>query len=54
MAPSCKIPDRERYTRMTIGGTFVIGGFLVRGDPFVAVTMVTVGSAMATAAALGH
>ena len=54
MAPSCKIPDRERYTRMSIGSTFVIGGFLLTHDVFVRLALVTVGSAMAAAAALGH
>jgi hypothetical protein len=54
MAPSCRIPDRERYTRMAIGSTFVTGGFLMSHDVFVRLTLVTVGSAMTAAAALGH
>ena len=54
MAPSCSMPDRERYTRMTIGTGIMLGGFLMRSDAFAAVTLVTVGSAMTAAAALGH
>jgi hypothetical protein len=54
MAPTCGIPKRERYGRMAIGSGFVLGGFLVHRDPFVALTMVTVGSAMAAAASLGQ
>lgn len=54
MAPTCSLDRRERYTRMTIGSAFVLGGFLVSRDAFAAVTMVSVGSAMTAAAALGH
>ena len=54
MAPSCGMSKSERYTRMAMGAGFVVGGFLLRRDPFVAVTMVTVGSAMTAAASLGH
>jgi uncharacterized membrane protein len=54
MAPSCSIGNPERYQRMMIGAGFVVGGFILRSDPFVAVTMVTVGSAVTAAAALGH
>lgn len=54
MAPSCRIPDRERYTRMAIGSAFVIWGFLMSRDVLVRLTLVTVGSAMTAAAALGH
>jgi hypothetical protein len=48
------MPNRERYTRMTIGVGIVLGGFLLRRDAFAGVTRVTVGSAMTAAAALGH
>lgn len=54
MAPTCSLDKTERYGRMLIGAGFVIGGFVFRRDAFVAVTMVTVGSAMTAAAALGH
>jgi hypothetical protein len=54
MAPTCSLDKKERYGRMLIGSGFVVGGFFLRSDPFVAVTMVTVGSAMTAAAALGH
>ena len=54
MARACSIPARERYTRMALGAGFVVGGFLLRRDPFTAVIMVTVGSAMTARAALGY
>jgi len=39
---------------MAMGAAFVLGGFLIRRDAFVSVTMVTVGSAMTVAASLGY
>ena len=54
MAPSCSIGNTERYQRMAMGAVFVICAFFIRRDAFAAVTMVTVGSAMTAAAALGH
>ena len=54
MAPTCGLPERERYTRMAIGTSFVVGGFLMHRDAFAAVTLVTVGSAMTAAASLGY
>jgi hypothetical protein len=54
MAPTCSLGKTERYGRMLIGTGFVITGFFLRRDALVAVTMVTVGSAMTAAAALGH
>lgn len=54
MAPACSLDKRERYGRMGIGGVFVAVGFIMHRDTFSAVTLVTVGSAMTSAAALGH
>lgn len=54
MAPSCSLDSKERYGRMVIGTGFAVGGFFLQKDPFVAVTMVSVGSAMVAAASLGH
>jgi len=54
MARTCNIPQRERYTRMALGAGIVVGGFLIRRSVFTSVTMVTVGSAMTSWAALGY
>ena len=54
MAPTCGMPKRERYGRMAIGSGFVVGGFLLHRDTFMALTLVAVGSAMTAAASLGH
>lgn len=54
MAPSCSISRGERLGRMGIGAVFVVTGFVVHRDAFAAVTLVTVGSAMTSAAALGY
>jgi hypothetical protein len=54
MAPSCSIDRRERYTRMAIGAGFVVTGFVLHRDAFVAVSLVLTGSAMTVAASLGH
>jgi hypothetical protein len=54
MAPSCAIPNKERYARMTIGSVFVVAGFLLRRDAFAALALVIVGSAMAGRASLGY
>lgn len=54
MAPSCSLDRRERYTRIAIGTTFVVAGFVVRRDAFSAVSLVLAGSAMIAAASLGH
>ncbi len=40
--------------RMSIGSVMVAAGFLLRRDAFTAVSLVLVGSAMTSAAALGH
>jgi len=39
---------------MALGAGIVVGGFLIRGSVFSSVTMVTVGSAMTSWAALGY
>lgn len=39
---------------MSLGAGLVLGGFLFRGDVFAGVTLVTVGSTMTAAAALGY
>jgi len=54
MARTCSIPQKERYTRMAIGGVFVVAGFVIHRDTVTAVTMVTVGSAMTARASLGY
>ncbi len=54
MEPSCTMSKSERYGRMAIGAVFVVAGFVVRRDAFAAVTLVTVGSAVTAAAALGR
>ena len=54
MAATCSLDRKERYGRMAIGTGFVVVGFFLRRDPIVALTMVSVGSAMVAAAALGH
>lgn len=54
MAPSGSLDKRERYGRMGIGAAFVAAGFLVHRDALAAVTLVTVGSAVTSAAALGY
>lgn len=54
MAPSCSLDKRERYARMGIGAVFVATGFVMHRDTFAAITLVTVGSAMTSAAALGY
>jgi hypothetical protein len=54
MAPSCAIPNKERYTRMAIGSVFVVSGFFLRRDVFTALALVIVGSAMAGRASLGY
>ena len=54
MAPSCTLDKGERYGRMGIGAVFVVTGFLLHRDTFTAVALVTVGSAMTGAAALGY
>ena len=54
MAPSCTLDRRERYMRMTIGAGFVVTGFVLHRDAFMAVSLVLTGSAMTAAASLGH
>ncbi len=54
MVRSCSIPRGERYFRMSMGIVFVVGGFVIRRDVAPAIVMVTVGSAMTAAAALGY
>lgn len=54
MPRACSISKRERYSRMALGAGYVLGGFLLRRDVFVSVTMVTVGSVMTARAALGY
>lgn len=54
MEPSCTMSKTERYGRMAIGAAFVVTGFVIRRDVFPAVTLVTVGSAVTAAAALGR
>ena len=44
----------ERYGRMAIGAALIVTGLIVRRDAFAAVTLVTVGSAVTVAAALGR
>jgi hypothetical protein len=46
--------DSERYGRMAFGAVFIVAGFVMRRDAFAAVTLVTVGSAVTAAAALGR
>ena len=54
MAPSCSLSPGERYTRMGIGAGFIVGGFLLQRDALSGVALVTTGSAITAAAALGH
>lgn len=54
MAPSCSLGRKERYGRMAIGAGYVVTGFVLHRDTFIALTLVTVGSAMTAAASLGH
>lgn len=54
MAPSCGLSPAERYARLSIGAAFILGGFLFRRDALSGVTLVTTGSAIAAAAALGY
>lgn len=54
MAPTCSLDPKERYGRMALGAGFVVAGFVVHRDAFAAVTLVSVGSAVTAAAALGH
>lgn len=54
MAPSCSIKNSERYVRMSVGAGLVLGGFVMHRDAFAAVTLVTAGSAITAAAALGY
>lgn len=54
MAQSCSIAKSERYTRMALGAGYVLAGFLLRRNALVAVSAVTVGSAMVVAASLGR
>jgi hypothetical protein len=54
MAPSCTLDRRERYMRMSIGAAFVVTGFVLHRDAFMAVSLVLTGSAMTAAASLGH
>lgn len=44
----------ERYMRMSIGTGMTLGGFLLHHDAFAGVVLVTTGSAITAAAALGH
>ncbi len=44
----------ERYGRMAVGAALIVAGFVIRRDAFAAVTLVTVGSAVTAAAALGR
>ena len=54
MAPSCSLNREERRGRILIGAGFVAAGFVVHRDAFAAISLVLVGSAMTSAAALGH
>ena len=54
MAPSCSLDPKERILRMSIGAAFVTAGFALHRDAFAALSLVTTGSAMTAAAALGY
>jgi len=54
MARTCSIPQKERYTRMAIGGVFVVAGFVIHRDTLTSLALVTVGSAMTARASLGY
>lgn len=54
MAPSCSLDPKERTLRISIGAAFVTAGFVLHHDSFAAVTLVSTGSAMTAAAALGY
>jgi hypothetical protein len=48
------MPQKERYTRMSIGAVFVVAGFVIHRDTFTSLALVTVGSAMTARASLGY
>jgi hypothetical protein len=54
MAPSCSLEPKERTLRISIGAAFVTAGFVLHHDSFAAVALVSTGSAMTAAAALGY
>jgi hypothetical protein len=54
MAPSCSLRNNERYARLSIGAGLVLGGFLLHRDPLTGIVLVTTGTAVAAAAALGY
>lgn len=54
MVPPCSLNPSERYARMSIGAGFILGGFLLHRDALSGVMLVSTGSAIAAAAALGY
>lgn len=54
MAPSCSLTPKERMGRIWFGAAFVTAGFALHRDAFSALMLVTSGSAITAAAALGY
>jgi len=54
MAPSCNLDPKERTRRIWIGAAFVTAGFVLHRDTVAALSLVTAGSAITAAAALGY